>query len=295
MKMTQLKSARLLPPFIILLCISLLFLHACIGDKPAKQPNIIFIYTDQQSETMMSCAGNPYLETPAMDYISENGIRFTRAYTTNPVCSPARVSLMTGRFPGAFNDGDGNQARENRGSMQIDLISEEVSSTTLASFLEKAGYELIYGGKKHLPNLLDPAKLGFRDLTGDSRDLLAEMAAKEIKTEHEKPYFMLVSLINPHDICYMAIRDATPEGEFRERLAKLEAVAVLDEAMQMPPEVSEEAFYAEICPPLPPNYEPQEGEPEAIGSLLDRRDFKSMHVNIIRINNGECIVGPTAV
>ena len=76
--------------------------------KQENKPNIIYIYTDQQSETMMSCSGNKYLHTPAMDYLAENGMRFTRAYTTNPVCSPARVSLMTGRFPGAFNDDKGN-------------------------------------------------------------------------------------------------------------------------------------------------------------------------------------------
>ena len=70
------------------------------NDKEAIRPNIIYIYTDQQHSKMMSCAGNSWLETPAMDYIAHNGIRFTRAYTTNPVCSPARISLMTGRFPG---------------------------------------------------------------------------------------------------------------------------------------------------------------------------------------------------
>ena len=62
-----------------------------------KKPNIIYIFVDQQSASMMSCAGNQWLKTPAMDYIAGNGIRFTRAYTTNPVSSPARVSLMTGR------------------------------------------------------------------------------------------------------------------------------------------------------------------------------------------------------
>ena len=87
------------------------FAVLCSCLNPTKQvaekenidrPNIIYIYTDQLSETMMSCAGNKYVNTPAMDYIANNGIRFTRAYTTNPVCSPARVSLMTGRFPGYF-------------------------------------------------------------------------------------------------------------------------------------------------------------------------------------------------
>ncbi len=60
--------------------------HASAASK-RKQPNIIYIYTDQQSAAMMSCAGNKWLKTPAMDYIAANGIRFTRAYTTNPVCS----------------------------------------------------------------------------------------------------------------------------------------------------------------------------------------------------------------
>ena len=63
-------------------------LFAASGD--GKKPNIILIYTDQQSASMMSCAGNPHLKTPAMDYLAENGMRFTRAYTTNPVCVPAR-------------------------------------------------------------------------------------------------------------------------------------------------------------------------------------------------------------
>jgi len=43
----------------------------------ARRPNIIYIYTDQQSASMMSCAGNEWLKTPAMDYIAANGIRFT--------------------------------------------------------------------------------------------------------------------------------------------------------------------------------------------------------------------------
>ncbi len=83
-----------------------------------QQPNIIYLFTDQQSANMMSCAGNDWLKTPAMDYIAANGMRFTRAYTTNPVCSPSRVSLMTGRFAGCFKDDQGKEVRENRGSMR---------------------------------------------------------------------------------------------------------------------------------------------------------------------------------
>ena len=50
----------------------------------AKQPNIIYIMTDQQSANAMSCAGNNYLKTPAMDRLASKGVRFTNAYCAMP-------------------------------------------------------------------------------------------------------------------------------------------------------------------------------------------------------------------
>ncbi|GAI55201.1 unnamed protein product, partial [marine sediment metagenome] len=188
---------------------SMLLMGGCLESaqqSSVRKPNIIYIFTDQQSASMMSCAGNKWLKTPAMDYIAENGIRFTRAYSANPVCSPARVGMMTGRFPGSFNDNKGNPARENSGSMRIGHISDEVANTTIAAFLKKAGYDLVYGGKEHLPRELTPKALGFNDICDDQREKLAQEAAKYIKGKHDKPYYLVVSLINPHDICYMAIR-----------------------------------------------------------------------------------------
>jgi choline-sulfatase len=240
-----------------------------------KKPNIIYIYTDQQSAAMMSCAGNKWLKTPAMDYIAENGIRFTRAYTTNPVCSPARVSLMTGRFASAFNDNKGKPARENHGAMWIEDISDQVANTTIAAFLKRADYDLVYGGKEHLPKGLTPKDLGFNDICNNERQLLAEKTAKYIKGEHDKPYFMVVSLINPHDICYMAIRDSA-KTESEKRILKHGKVelAMLDKAMEMPAGVSEDEFFEKYCPPVPPNYEPIPNEPKAIDYMLGQRAFR---------------------
>jgi len=255
---------------------------SCAANPPSvskrKRPNIIYIFTDQQSATMMSCTGNKWLKTPAMDYIAENGIRFTRAYTANPVCSPARVSMMTGRFPGSFNDSKGRPARENGGSMRIVGISERVKETTIAAFLKKAGYDLVYGGKEHLPKGLTPVDLGFDDISNDHRQKLVEETVKYIKTKHDKPYFMVVSLINPHDICFMAL---TEFGYTEARVEKLRnnkmiEIEMLDKAMKMPEGVSEKEFYEKYCPPLPPNYEPQKGEPKAISSLLNRRNFRRL-------------------
>jgi len=242
---------------------------------PKKKPNIIYIYTDQQSGSMMSCSGNKWLKTPAMDYIAENGIRFTRAYTTNPVCVPARISMMTGRFPGSFNDNKGKPVRENSGGMKIGQISDEVANTTIAAFLKKADYDLVYGGKEHLPKGLTPKALGFNDICNDQREKLAEETAKYIKGKHDKPYFMIVSLINPHDICYMAIRDFA-STEVEKNLVKrgVTECAVLDKAMKMPKGVSENEFFEKYCPPLPPNYQPQKDEPKAIDYLLDQWNFR---------------------
>ena len=276
------KMLNLMKPLKLLIIIPLAVLYSCtnptkqIAEKENNdQPNIIYIYTDQLSETMMSCAGNKYVKTPAMDYIANNGIRFTRAYTTNPVCSPARVSLMTGRFPGYFKDSTGLQVRENAGSMMIPKVSKKVESTTIATYLKSAGYDLAYGGKEHLPPSLTPKALGFVDISNNERDGLAEEAAKYIKQKHTKPYFMTVSLINPHDICYMAIRDFAESEQDKAILkhGKTE-VATLDEALKLPPGVGKDEFFAAHCPPLQPNFEPQKDEPKAIGAMLEARSFR---------------------
>jgi choline-sulfatase len=87
---------------------------------------------------------------------------------------------------------------------------------------------------------------------------------------------MVVSLINPHDICYMAIRDFA-ETEREKMLLENGDVelATLDEALKMPEGISEEEFFEEYCPPLPPNYEPQQGEPGAIRVMLEKSNFRN--------------------
>ena len=265
----------------VITCLALTFgaflaLGAGIENRPVpKKPNIIYLFTDQQSSTMMSAAGNPWLQTPGMDYIAQNGIRFTRAYTTNPVCSPARISLMTGRFAGYFDDDQGQTVLENVGAMRLSGVSPEVQQTNLAAWLKRAGYGLLYGGKQHLPKSLTPEALGFVNVSHNERDDLAQSVASYIQSKPAGPYFMVVSLINPHDICYMAIRDfAETEQEKRLLASGKVEVATMEEALEKPKGISDKDFFASYCPPLPVNYEPQQDEPKAIGLLLDSRAFR---------------------
>jgi len=244
-----------------------------VAAEADKRPNIIFILTDQQSAHMMSCTGNKWLKTPAMDYIANSGIRFERAYTTNPVCSPARIGCMTGRFPGYFKSNRRGPVRENRSGMAVDSLPDEAQNTHIAAYLKKAGYRLAYSGKQHLPRPLTPNTLGFAVLGGDSRGETAEVCAQFVKQKHERPYFLWINFINPHDICYFAINDFRFDSPKRTGAGGV-ANKMLVKAMQLPEGVSEETFLAEHCPPLPANYLPQEDEPVAITQLIETRSFR---------------------
>lgn len=73
------------------------------------QPNILFIFTDQQRADTIHAAGNPIIITPSLDRLAREGVHFAGAYTPSPVCVPARCSLIYGQYPhktGCFDNGD---------------------------------------------------------------------------------------------------------------------------------------------------------------------------------------------
>ena len=63
------------------------------------QPNILFILTDQQRKDTLSVYGDVPCFTPHLDQLSEEAVVFDNAYTTCPICTPARASLQTGLYP----------------------------------------------------------------------------------------------------------------------------------------------------------------------------------------------------
>jgi len=257
--------------------LGLLCVMGALSGFAAEQPNIILIYTDQQHANMMSCAGNPHVKTPAMDYLANNGMRFTRAYTVNPVCVPARIGMMTGRFPSAFRDIAGSPVRQNGGGMKrFGGASEEVIKTLLPAFMKEAGYDLFYGGKTHLPADLHPEKNGFTMYENHPKTPLAEASAKLIRERKpgDKPFLMWANFISPHDICYMAFKGYSfaDRGKSLQKRGFEEANIV--ELIGRSAQIDSGAFIERHCPPLPLNHEPQIGEPEAISALLAQRDFR---------------------
>jgi arylsulfatase A-like enzyme len=229
----------------------------------------LFICTDQQSASMMSCTGNPWLNTPAMDSLAQRGTRFDHAYAAVPVCLPARTCLHTGHMSSEFN------IRDNRCRRDDQVVPPELLKRGQGWLLQEAGYRALYGGKEHFPKYR-AEDIGFEDITRDERDDLAAACADFLaQPAGDKPFALMCHLINPHDICYMAIRDAaTSENEARIMKNASIEIEELDKALQHPSGVSDAEFFETHCPPLPDNFGPQADEPEAFQELMDERPFR---------------------
>ncbi len=76
----------------------LLYISLSAQSKNQK-PNIIFIMADDLGSGDLGCYGNTFNETPNLDKLSTQGLKFTQAYAAAPICSPTRASLMTGQYP----------------------------------------------------------------------------------------------------------------------------------------------------------------------------------------------------
>ncbi len=224
----------------------------------AVKPNILVIMTDQQQAGMLSCAGNATVKTPMMDSLAATGARFELAYCANPVCVPSRVSMLTGVMPSRI----GMEANED---MKKSKVSADILANTMGQLFSKAGYETVYGGKQHVPMSIEEA--GFRNIEKNSGPKLAETCAQFLRQKRDKPFLMVASFINPHDICFMALSDAKNPG-------KINGPKPLLDALALPAGMSRDDFFAKACPPLPANYAIPPGEPEAI-LAADTRAFRT--------------------
>ena len=112
------------------------------GSTTRQPPNIIFILADDLGWAELGCYGNSFNETPNLDRMARQGIRFTEAYAAAPVCSPYRASFLTGQYPARHGILDylrPNTARP----LSVDHV-------TLAEMLSKSGYATCMIGKWHL-------------------------------------------------------------------------------------------------------------------------------------------------
>lgn len=104
---------------------------------PQAQPNILLIMSDQLIPEMTGAYGNPIAQTPNIDRLAARGTLFSSAYTSCPICAPARMSLLTGQYVSAIGCHDNTSI----------LASDE---PTFNHYLSAAGYDTVLTGKMHM-------------------------------------------------------------------------------------------------------------------------------------------------
>jgi arylsulfatase A-like enzyme len=127
--------------------------------KPAKRPNIVVIVADDLGYGDLSSYGSPY-ETPNIDRLARDGVRFTQGYATAALCSPSRAGLLTGRY----------QQRFGHEYQLYDNVRDGIdpAQPTLARTLRAAGYRTALFGKWHLGMAPErqPQRMGFDEVFG---------------------------------------------------------------------------------------------------------------------------------
>jgi len=141
----------MLNKFLSLLFVSLLF-FSC--SKKEQQPNFVFILVDDLGWADVKCNyPESFYDTPNIDKMAERGVRFTNAYAANPVCSPTRAALMTGKHPNRVGITDWIPGLDPKmkpllGPKDRDELA--LNETTIAEKFKEKGYKTCFIGKWHL-------------------------------------------------------------------------------------------------------------------------------------------------
>ncbi|MBI1353655.1 MAG: sulfatase-like hydrolase/transferase [Acidobacteria bacterium] len=185
---------------------------ACSSPQPetAARPNVVFILTDDQRWDALSAAGHPFLKTPNLDRIANEGVRFANAFVTTSLCSPSRASFLSGRY--AHSHGVLNNFTE----YPVDLPSFPVA-------LHDAGYETAYIGKWHMGEDNDEKRPGFdywishkgqgtywdttfnvngerREVPGYYTNVVTDFAVDWLSQPHDKPFLLCLGHKAPHGV-----------------------------------------------------------------------------------------------
>ena len=187
-------------------------------EKPAKQPNILFIMSDDHTATAIGAYGSRLAElnpTPNIDRLANEGVRLSHCFCTNSICTPSRATIMTGQY-------------SHRNGIRTLLGKIPAAKQTLSTLMKQAGYETAMVGKWHLG--AEPASFDFYTvLPGQgwyhnpefrirgqepwpqntmrvrkhSSDAITDISLKWLqdrkKQKTEKPFFLMHHFKAPHD------------------------------------------------------------------------------------------------
>ncbi|MEW6305169.1 MAG: sulfatase-like hydrolase/transferase [Verrucomicrobiota bacterium] len=194
---------------------------ASLSFAAQRPPNLVFILTDNQGAWTLGCYGNPDIRTPHIDQLAAEGIRFTRALSSNPVCSPTRATFLTGLIPSQHGVHSFIDQKFMMGPQAYNTINE---FTSLGEVLRDAGYTCGLSGKWHLgenlkasegfsfwitkpdghtkefydQDIIEDGKL--RKEAGYTTDLWTRNGIKFIEQNKERPFFLFLAYNGPYNL-----------------------------------------------------------------------------------------------
>jgi len=214
--------------FTVTFIITIGIVASSVQAAEARQANVVFFLVDDLGWSDVGCNGSSFYDTPNIDQLAAEGVRFTDGYAACHVCSPTRASILTGKYPATLNLTDWLNGRKNT-PFQVLLNAEKAMSleheeTTIAEVLKASGYATALFGKWHLGRETNPTEHGFdihvphsvnsnlgkrgfrspRNIPGLDggeyvTDRLAELAAQYIDDNKDKPFLLYMAHFSVHD------------------------------------------------------------------------------------------------
>lgn len=188
-----------------------LFSSSIIAQSKKQKPNIIFIMADDLGWGELGCYGNTYNETPNLDKLAAQGIKFTEAYAAAPLCSPTRASIMTGQYPARVKITDFLPAKTER-------WLDPTKYVTINEALSKQGYYTGMFGKWHLDtdyktNKGGPKAHGFDEVIGTETKYIGP-------GDYTFPYEYISTFTTGEKDEHLTDRQSTEVSKFIERNQK---------------------------------------------------------------------------
>ncbi|MBC7964904.1 MAG: sulfatase-like hydrolase/transferase, partial [Fuerstia sp.] len=208
-------------------------------DAAEARPNVVVILCDDLGFGDLHCYGHPHTQTPNLDRLAAEGIRFTSFYSAAPVCSPSRVGLLTGRSPnraGIYDWIPEAKAASDAKPDARDLVHLQRHEVTLPQLLKAAGYATCMAGKWHCNSMFNsedqpqPGDAGFDhwmatqnnaapshqnprnfvrngEPVGETHDFSCQVVVNEAVTwlsqqtsaHPDQPFFLYLAFHEPHE------------------------------------------------------------------------------------------------
>jgi arylsulfatase A-like enzyme len=193
-------------------------LWTAVGAAAEQRPNIVFIMSDDHAAHALSCYGSRVNETPHLDRLAAEGLRFANCFATNSICTPSRATILTGKYSHrngvpVFNRFDGSQQTVARLLQDAGYWTGMIGKWHLGS--DPTGFDrwtILPGqGDYHDPQFIEPQ--GRRRIPGYVTDIITDLSIEFLEQRPaDKPFFLMCHHKAPH-------RDWQPDERHRAQFA----------------------------------------------------------------------------